>query len=501
MSGGDADGPADGPVLTTSNAVARRRVTAVAAVEEALRRIAAGDGGPVGTALGAVCAMCPDAALRQAEELGRALDAGASPGPLAGVPVLVKDLEDVAGLPTRKGSLLLADAPPARADGLVPARLRAAGAIVVGKTTLPEFATEGFTASLLTGVTRNPWDRALSPGGSSGGSAAALAAGFVPVATATDGGGSIRIPSAFCGLVGLKPTRGVVPRHPAPDWIDLSTDGPMATTVGDLRLLLSVIAGAGPGAEGDAEAWPGRGIPPYAGPFAPRRVLVAERTTDVGPLPADVAASFSAAADAFTALFPEAAVVHLDPSPSGGDLGLDPGGDWLTLGTADHVSALGRAFVEAGLDRMTPAARAFLRHGLRVGIDDYLAARRRRFALVAAFDRLLGDDAVLLTPTVACASFTAEGRLRPGDAPGPLPSSAYSTELQNLTGHPAISLPAGRCGPLPFGLQVTAARYADGWLLDLAAAWERAHPWPRNAPGFTAFDVEPAGRPADSGRR
>jgi len=473
----------DGPVVATAAAVRSGRVSSVVAVTEALRRIEAGDGGPAESALNAVCLVCPDEALAAAESVDRALAAGERLGSLAGVPVLVKDLEDVAGLPTRKGSLLFAGAPPASVDGLVPGRLQAAGAIVVGKSTLPEFATEGFTASLLTGVTRNPWDRALSPGGSSGGSAAALSAGFVPVATATDGGGSIRIPSAFCGLVGLKPTRGVVPRRPAPDWIDLSTDGPMATTVADLRLQLSVIGGGG--TYGDAEAWPGRGIPPYDGPLAPMRILVSERTAHVGPLPGDVASAFSSASDAFIALWPGAQVVRLDPA----GLGLDPGDDWLTLCTAEHVSALGRDMVEAGLERMTPAARAFLRHGLRVGVDDYLAARRRRFTLVAALDELLGSDAVLLTPTVAASSFTAEGRLHPGDAPGPLPSSAYSTELQNLTGHPAISLPAGRCGPLPFGLQITAARYADRWLLDLAAAWEAAHPWPRNAPGFDAFSV------------
>src|SRR5262249_61958446 len=119
-----------------------------------------------------------------------------------------------------------------------PARLRAEGAVIVGKTALSEFACEGYTANLATGVTRNPWATAFSPGGSSGGSAAALVAGMVPVATATDGAGSIRVPAACCGLVGIKPTHNLVGRRPIPDWIDLSTDGPFATTVGHLRLLL-----------------------------------------------------------------------------------------------------------------------------------------------------------------------------------------------------------------------------------------------------------------------
>src|ERR1019366_759109 len=164
-------------------------------------------------------------------------------GALVGAPALIKDLEDWQGHSTRKGSLALAQATGARVNGVVPGRLIDAGAIVVGKSTLPEFAIEGYTASLLTGVTRNPWNADYSPGGSSGGSAAALSAGLVTIATANDGGGSIRIPASLCGLVGLKPTNGMVGRWPAPDWIDYSTDGPLATSSDDLRLLYEVMAG------------------------------------------------------------------------------------------------------------------------------------------------------------------------------------------------------------------------------------------------------------------
>src|SRR6266540_3970054 len=152
-------------------------------------------------------------------------------------------VEDVEGMPTTFGSLLFKDAPPASADGLVTGRLRAAGAIVVGKTNLPEFAAQGYTTNSLFGVTRNPWALRWSPGGSSGGSGAALAAGMVPLATATDGGGSIRIPAALCGLAGIKPSGGLIGRRPIPDWIDLSTDGPLATSIEDLRLLLALEAG------------------------------------------------------------------------------------------------------------------------------------------------------------------------------------------------------------------------------------------------------------------
>ncbi len=192
-----------------ADAVRTRRVSSRQLIERALERISRLDG-----QLNAVVALRGDAALEEALALDARVAAGDDPGPLAGVPVLVKDLEDVAGLRTTRGSVLFADAAPARQDGLTPARLRAAGAIVVGKTNLPEFATEGYSANLVFGATRNPWGLEWSPGGSSGGSGAALAAGLAPIATATDGGGSVRIPAALCGLVGIKPTNGLIARQP-----------------------------------------------------------------------------------------------------------------------------------------------------------------------------------------------------------------------------------------------------------------------------------------------
>jgi Asp-tRNA(Asn)/Glu-tRNA(Gln) amidotransferase A subunit family amidase len=464
--------------VAVSAAVRDGMTRAVDVVSEALSRVELLD-----LALGAVVALRADEALREAAELDRGLSAGGVvPGPLCGVPVLVKDLQDVAGMSTRKGSLLFAEAPPAMSDDLTPARLRRAGAVILGKTALPEFATEGYTASLLTGITRNPWNPAYSPGGSSGGSAAAVSAGLVPIATATDGGGSIRIPAAFCGLVGIKPTRGIVARQPIPDWIDLSTDGPLATTVADLRSLLEVQSGAEPG---DPEAAPGEGLP--AGPVhpkLPRQVLAAHRTSELGPLPADVAAAFEAAASAFADMV-GVPIRRLEPGDLFGDR--DPDHDWFVLAAAEHVGALGRDVVLEGLPRMHPGAREFMRYGLGVGIDEYIAARRRRFAYVRILDELFGADTVLLSPTVAVSAILADGRLNPEQDVGALPAETYSTALQNITGHPAITVPAGRCGPLPFGLQITGPRYADRWLLDLAAAWESNYPWPRNPPGYAPF--------------
>jgi Asp-tRNA(Asn)/Glu-tRNA(Gln) amidotransferase A subunit family amidase len=469
-----ATGPSS-PIGAVAAAVVGGRTSAVAMVAEALDRIARLD-----PALNSVVALRAEDALREAGALDLRLAQGEPAGPLAGVPVLVKDLEDVAGMPTTQGSLLFANAPPAIEDGLIPARLRAAGAIIVGKTNLPEFATEGFTDNLLFGATANPWAPARSPGGSSGGSAAALAAGLVPIATATDGGGSIRIPAAFCGLVGLKPTHGVIGRYPPPDWIDLSTSGPFATSVADLRLLLAVESGP---VAGDPTARPVGSRSPQAPP--PAHIYAAQRTSDLGPLPPAIEHSFAEAVRAFadllalpvTCLEPRGVFTHGDP-----DL------DWFTLATAEHVASLGRQRVEESLGLMHPATRAFMEVGLGVGIDEYLAARRRRFAYVRRIDGLLGRSGLLLTPTVASEGWDADGRLTLDGEPGMLPPDVYSTAVQNVTGHPAISLPAGgSANGVPFGLQVTAPRYADGLLLDLAGAWEAAHPWPEVAPGYEPF--------------
>ncbi len=479
MTGGSPlAGRGTSPVSSIAEAVAAGRTRATDLVAEALRRIERDD-----ATLGAVVGLRVEEALREASQLDRAVAEGERMGPLAGVPVLVKDLEDVAGMRTTHGSLLFADAPPAIADALIPARLRKAGAIIVGKANLPEFATEGYTANRLFGVTRNPWDPERSPGGSSGGSAAAMAAGMVPFATATDGGGSIRIPAALCGLVGIKPTLGLVPRHPAPDWIDFSTAGPFATSVRDLRRLLAVEAGPAPG---DPSGLPELGSWRPVAP--PRRLLAAHRTSDLGPLPAGVARTFEAAVAALADVL-GLEVEWLDQR--GFFTEGDPDIDWFTLAAAEHVASLGRQRVIAGLERMHPGARAFLELGLAIGVDEYLAARRRRFGYVRRLDELLGASDVLLTPTVAHEGWFADGRLTADGRPGALPPDVYSTALQNVTGHPAITLPAGRSdNGLPFGLQVTGPRFGDAALLDLAERWEAAHPWPAVAPGYAPFPAE-----------
>lgn len=463
-----------GPISRVANAVISKQVTATQVVSKALENIESSN-----PALNFMAQHCPESALEAA-----ASHPGL--GTLAGVPVLVKDLEHVIGLPTRKGSLALVDAPPEKVDGTVVARLKAAGAIVVGKTTLPEFAIEGYTANRATGVTHNPWNPELSPGGSSGGSAAAISAGVVPIATATDGGGSIRIPAAFCGLFGLKPSNGVIGRWPTPDWIDFSTEGPFATTVDDLRLLMSVISGA---VSGDPIGTAGLRPEEYLNfkNQTPTKIYAATRTSDFGALPAELDEVFR---DAVTELSGQLnqQVTWIEPGSLFGTS--DPDLDWFTMASADHLVSLGRDWVVENFELMHPASQEFFTQGMNIDLDEYIEVRRRRFEYIRVMDEMLIGDAILLTPTVAEIGWFADGRLKADSPAGLSAPESISTAIQNITGQPAISLPLPvMSSGLPGALQITAGRYREDLLLDIAQNWERTNPWQLNATGYDAFDA------------
>ncbi len=405
-------------------------------------------------------------------------DAGRPTGALAGLPLLVKDTEDVAGMRTTHGSVVHAADPPAAADSLVVARLRAAGAIVVGKTNTPEFAFEGFTDNSLFGATRNPWMPDYSPGGSSGGAGAALSAGMAPLATGSDGGGSIRIPAAFCGLAGLKPTNGLIGRSPIPSWIDLSTSGPMATTVTDLALLLGVMKGPVAGDPNAHPAWS-----PRMGVW-PRRAIVAERLGSSGALTPGVATTFQAS----LVLFSHATGLTLEPADLGPLFAAgDPAEDWFTICAVEQLHAFGRGRLEEHRHQLSPVFATIMELASRIEFDTYLDAKRRRFDYVRAFDDLLGDDTVLLSPTMCIEGFAADGVMPGADHAG-TPPEVYNTDLSNITGHPALSVPAGiSSNGLPFGLQIVGPRFADDLVLAVGATWEAASPWALTAPGYEPF--------------
>ncbi len=468
-----------------ASAIRARQVSAVEVTERAFERIGAHN-----AELNAVVAL-RDAgdALAEAEVVDVQLRLGRELGPLAGIPFLVKDNHDLSGLRTTQGSMLFGGTAPAKRDSLTVARLRAAGAIPIGKTNVPEFCLEGYTANKLFGATHNPWALKWSPGGSSGGSGAALAAGMVPIATATDGAGSVRIPAAFCGLFGLKPTNGLIARDPIPSWIDYTTDGPLGLSIADVRLLLEVQSGPCPG-DPSAMPHPFRGSAAVRaegsghGPLRPSVVYAAPRLTDGPPLPEPVMALFTAALTSlekdlgFTVMTLHAGEVFRE-----GDLDED----WGLTALAEHAHEIGQDVIEKNAELLTPRALEVMRAGLEVSLHEYLAARRRRFGYVLELDRLLGDDRVIVSPTLCEEGFLADGRMPGADEPG-TPDSAYNTSAQNVTGHPALSVPAGVApNGVPFGLQITGPRFADDLVLRVGEAWAVAHPGPGTAPGYASF--------------
>lgn len=449
--------------------VRERRVSAVELVAEALARIER-----LNPALNAVTAVRAERALADA----RALDERGGGGPLAGLPLLVKDNTDVAGEVTHFGSRTMLDRRPATRHEITVERMVAAGAVIVGRTNIPEFAFQGYTDNDVFGPTRNPWGIEWSPGGSSGGAGAALAAGMVPLATGTDGGGSIRTPASFCGLVGLKPTAGLVGRRPIPSWLETSTQGPMATTVADARLLLDVMRGPVEGDPSAAPMWT-----PHGG--MPSRVLATTRTRDFGPLPAEVERPFRAALDAIERDL-GLPVEEIAPSslfPTTGVTGGESRDDWYVTVAVEELHFLGRSWVEVHLGEFSAAFRGEMEHALRFTVEDYLNARLRRFRYTLDLDELLGQDAVLVCPTHGYEGWMADGNLPGTDRPAF--GEGYNCGEFNLSGHPSLALPAGTCANgLPFGILVNGPRYRDDLLFELADAWERAHPWPGIAPEY-----------------
>ena len=458
-----------------AKAVRERRVSAVELVTRSLERIERRD-----LELNSVTAVWGDDALAGA----RALDDRGATGPLAGIPLLVKDNTDVAGRVTNFGSRTMLDRPAAERSEASVERMVAAGAIVVGRTNIPEFAFQGYTDNDLFGPTRNPWGLDWSPGGSSGGSGAALAAGLAPIATGTDGGGSIRTPAAFCGLVGLKPTNGLVGRRPIPSWLETSTQGPLATSAEDAKLLLHVMLGPAEGDPSAAPSWTYRG-------GMPSRVVAVPRTRDIGPLPPEVDASFRAALDAIDRDLglPVEELSLAEVFPSVDEDGQVSGDDWFVTVAVEELHWLGRSWVEEHLVEFSDPFRGAMEAALAFTIEQYLQVRHRRFRYAADLDRLLGDGTVLVCPVHGLEGWLPDGTV-PGTE-GPAEAEGYNEGEFNLSGHPAISVPAGTTTiGIPFGLEVVGARYRDDLVLEFAAAWQRERPWTAVAPGYEPFDVE-----------
>ncbi|MFF8860850.1 amidase [Streptomyces sp. NPDC015139] len=394
------------------------------------------------------------AALAEADEVGSRADL--SELPLAGVPVAVKDNLAVRGEARRNGSAATPDT-PADEDHVTVARLRAAGAVVVGLTNVPELCVFGTTEGVY-GIARNPWDPTRTAGGSSGGSAAAVAAGLVPLALGNDGMGSLRIPAANCGLVTLKAGHGVVPAGIGNgDWFGMSENGPLATTVEDLRLMYGVLAGAEP--ERSAE-------PPRL------RIAAAVRSPLAG---VGVSRPYTTAVREAAGLLTRAGhrVRRAEP-PYPLDLGVTAVRHW-TAGTAVDAEGLDRARLARRTRVHAAVGRRFVA-SVRSG-----DSRERLRARLAPF---FAEHDVLLTPSLARRSPQAGPWHERGWLRNVLANTAYSpfTPPWNLTGWPAMSLPFGSLpSGAPCAVQLVGRPGTESVLLDLAEELERLRPWQRTA--------------------
>jgi amidase len=422
-------------------AIRAGRVSPAEVLEQHLERIAALDG-----QLRAFRLLRTEEVRAEARALEERGDLGGLA--LAGVPVAVKDNLDLAGTPTRNGSAATSPEPAAADDELV-RRLREAGALLVGKTNVPELSLWAFTESEACGATRNPWSLDHTPGGSSGGSAAAVAAAMVPVALATDGGGSIRMPASNCGLVGLKPGHGVVPfpQRGVSTWSRMSEFGPLATTVADLGLLLDVLAGA--------DTY--RAVAP---PTRPLRIGV---TADPGVAGVKVHPEVRAAMDATAEALAGAGhrVEPADPPWRGGDAA--PFLRRVFHGCAEDADRL-------TWEALEPRTRAEARVGrlLRRTRPAPTGPPRR---VLARYRAWFADHDVLLSPTLAQPPLRVGAYRGKGLARTLLGLTAYMPfpPPLNLVGFPAASVPAGTSDDgLPLGVQLAAAPGGEALLLSVA---------------------------------
>lgn len=471
------------PATELASRIRRGVLSPVDVVEACLSRIEARNG-----EINAFVHIAADRAREAARDAERAVDAGEHLGVLHGVPVAIKDMNDVGGMPTTDGSVPLADNVPEDSEPLV-ARLEAAGAIVIGKTNTPEFGHKGTTDNQLFGPTSTPFAPGRNAGGSSGGSAAAVADGMVPIAQGTDGGGSIRIPSSFSGCYGIKPTWRRVPRRYRPDGFShtpFSDAGPHARTVEDAALMLSVMAGQHPVdpmvAPDDGTDFLGATRDPIDG-FA----VAYSPNLDVFPLDDSVAGIVDDAAYAF-----EAAGAAVTEVSIGFDRSREEIRDaWMAGFAVGYAETAVNLHETMGVDYLgedrgdaSPEFIDLIESGGEYSAVEFKRADVVRTDVFEAVQSVLAEYDVLVAPTLAVPPVeNADG----GDTVGPTVVAGESVDPLigwcltypfNMTGHPAANVPAGFTDDgLPVGMQIIGRRFDDASVLAASAAFERAQPW------------------------
>jgi aspartyl-tRNA(Asn)/glutamyl-tRNA(Gln) amidotransferase subunit A len=427
--------------------------------------------------INAFVAVDPSRARAAAQRIDQRVADGDDPGPLAGIPLGVKDLEDAAGFVTTHGSVAFAHDPPAEVDSSLVRRLVAAGCVVVGKTNTPELGWKADTDNRLFGPTLNPWNLEHTPGGSSGGSAAAIAAGMVPLATGSDGGGSLRIPSSCCGLSSMKPSLGRVPSGgpTAPDWHNLSTKGPMARRMSDVVTALDAVVGPDPS---DLRSLPrpeASWMATLDDPRPPRRVAWSP-TLGYADVDAEVLAACERAVGVLASLGTEVVEV-------GTVFDSDPVDHWLTLSGVYNLRTHSRVRDTAAWEQVDPILAMVMDGAATTSAVDLVRAEDACHTLNLRLVELFHDCRLLITPTMAAPppprSLGGSGLIN-GTADINWVKFTYPF---NMTRSPAASICVGlSAAGVPIGIQLVGPQHADLVVLRSAAALEAAIGFDAQAP-------------------
>ena len=420
--------------------------------------------------------LAADQAMDAARAAEAKLMSGERIGRLHGVPVTIKDLAITKDMPTQQGSFIFQGHQPAEDAPIVP-RIKDEGAIILGKTATSEFGWTGVSHSPLTGITHNPWKFGYNAGASSAGAGAGCAAGYGPLHQGSDGAGSIRMPSHFCGVFGLKPSFGRVPYYPVSTGDMTSHNGPLTRTVADAALFLEVMAGPHPLDYTTLEAGPAAYHARLHEGVKGRRIAY---SPDLGHARVDpeVAALVKAAARRFSEL---GAIVEEVPTPWAA-----PGPELIRFFWSAHLTRL-KPQLEKWESRMDPGLVACIKASNNVSIAEYQAARERKMAYIAGIHRWFEGWDFLLTPSVSVAAFPAE-RLMPAHWPQhewDWVSWAEFSYPFNMSWNPAASVPCGFTSEgLPVGLQIVGRRFDDLGVLQASAAFEAVQPWADKRPAL-----------------
>ncbi len=459
------------PALEMRDAIKSKKLSPVEVMDAILQRIEL-----INPKINAYCTVVAESAREQAKQAEDKVVKGEELGPLHGIPVSIKDLMLTKGIRTTSGSKIYENFVPQQ-DAIVVERLKAAGAIIVGKTNTPEFGFMGVTDNLLFGPTRNPWNLERHAGGSSGGAAAAVAAGMGPLAIGSDGGGSIRIPSSFCGVFGLKPSFGRVPRGPgSPDWHTLSHYGPITRTVRDAALTMEVIAGRD---DRDRHSLPETGLRYLPFLNADLKGLKIAWSPDLGYAIVDpqVMETTAAAVRTFETLGAtvEAVSPEIDsPNPAFGII-------WGV-----RYASFYRERLEKWRDQMSPRLVAIIERNKDRSAMEYARAAIELEELCHRIQPFFENYDLLLTPQIAVPAFELD-KVEVGEIAGvkgsPFIDWTPFTYPFNITGQPAASVPCGWTDDgLPVGLQIVGRRFDDVTVFKAAAAFEQASPWADKLP-------------------